>query len=134
MFLMAVSRRSLNKPLRQSAATSWAIKVSGRQRHWASAFTPPATRAVRPVVRTWTVELKDRRIRSNVLSSGPVVAPQVPLQPPEAMARNVSTLPISRIAEPIAKIALFPLCHGDQIVRRCRKSDARTNHVQDCSR
>jgi hypothetical protein len=49
MFLMAVSRRSLNKPLRQSAATSWAFKVSGRQRHWASAFTPASKAGCSPV-------------------------------------------------------------------------------------
>src|SRR6202048_4877306 len=40
--------------------------------------------AIRSFVRTWTAELKDRRIRSNVLSPGPVVTPQVALQPPEA--------------------------------------------------
>jgi NAD(P)-dependent dehydrogenase (short-subunit alcohol dehydrogenase family) len=35
--------------------------------------------AIRSFVRTWTAELKDRRIRSNVLSPGPVVTPQVAL-------------------------------------------------------
>jgi NAD(P)-dependent dehydrogenase (short-subunit alcohol dehydrogenase family) len=34
--------------------------------------------AVRSFVRTWTSELKDRRIRSNVLSPGPVITPQAP--------------------------------------------------------
>src|SRR5216683_1793887 len=65
--------------------------------------------AVRSLVRTWTAELKDRRIRSNVLSPGPVVTPQVALQPPEAIARIVSTVPMGRMAEPeeIAKVALF---------------------------
>src|SRR5271169_26178 len=65
--------------------------------------------AVRSFVRTWTVELKDRRIRSNVISPGPVVTPQVAVQPPEAIARIVSTVPMGRMAEPeeIAKVALF---------------------------
>ena len=65
--------------------------------------------AIRSFVRTWTTELKDRRIRSNVLSPGPVVTPQVALQPPEAIARIVSTVPMGRMAEPeeIAKVALF---------------------------
>src|SRR6202795_2301759 len=65
--------------------------------------------AIRSFVRTWTSELKDRRIRSNVLSPGPVVTPQVALQPPEAIARIVSTVPMGRMAEPeeIAKVALF---------------------------
>src|ERR1700681_3964102 len=43
--------------------------------------------AVCNLVRTWTVELKDRRIRSNVLSPGPIKTPMVDLQPPEAIAR-----------------------------------------------
>jgi NAD(P)-dependent dehydrogenase (short-subunit alcohol dehydrogenase family) len=61
--------------------------------------------AIRSFVRTWTAELKDRRIRSNVLSPGPVVTPQVALQPPEAIAR----IPMGRMAEPeeIAQVALF---------------------------
>ena len=65
--------------------------------------------AIRSFVRTWTAELKDRRIRANVLSPGPVVTPQVALQPPEAIARIVSTVPMGRMAEPeeIAKVALF---------------------------
>ena len=46
--------------------------------------------AVRNLVRSWTVELKDRRIRSNVLSPGPIKTPMVDLQPPEAIARNPS--------------------------------------------
>src|SRR5882757_2791528 len=65
--------------------------------------------AIRSFVRTWTAELKDRRIRSNVLSPGPVVTPQVGLQPPETIARIVSTVPMGRMAQPeeIAKVALF---------------------------
>jgi len=65
--------------------------------------------AIRSFVRTWTSELKDRRIRSNVLSPGPVSTPQAALQPPEAIARIVSTVPMGRMAEPIeiAKAALF---------------------------
>ena len=65
--------------------------------------------AVRSFVRTWTVELKDRRIRSNVLSPGPVLTPQTALQPPSAIAGIVSTVPMGRMAEPeeIARAALF---------------------------
>jgi NAD(P)-dependent dehydrogenase (short-subunit alcohol dehydrogenase family) len=36
--------------------------------------------AIRSLVRTWTAELKDRRIRSNVLSPGPVATPQTARQ------------------------------------------------------
>ena len=65
--------------------------------------------AVRSFVRTWTMELKDRRIRSNVLSPGPTVTPLVDLQPPDAIARIVSSIPMGRMADPdeIAKAALF---------------------------
>jgi NAD(P)-dependent dehydrogenase (short-subunit alcohol dehydrogenase family) len=65
--------------------------------------------AVRSFVRTWTSELKDRRIRSNVLSPGPVDTPILAGQPTETIARLVSTIPMGRIgeAEEIAKAALF---------------------------
>jgi len=76
----------------------------------ASFGTYGATKAaVRNLVRTWTVELKDRRIRSNVLSPGPIRTPLVDLQRPEAIARMVGTIPMGRIGEPdeVAKAAVF---------------------------
>src|SRR5260221_986217 len=65
--------------------------------------------AIRNFVRAWTVELKDRRIRSNVLSPGPTDTPLVTRQPVDAIARIVSTIPMGRMGEPdeIAKAALF---------------------------
>jgi NAD(P)-dependent dehydrogenase (short-subunit alcohol dehydrogenase family) len=65
--------------------------------------------AIRNFVRAWTIELKDRRIRSNVLSPGPTETPLVDQQPPEAIARIVSTIPMGRMgtSEEIAKAALF---------------------------
>jgi len=65
--------------------------------------------AIRNFVRAWTIELKDRRIRSNVLSPGPTETPGVDRQPPEAIARIVSTIPMGRMGSPqeIAKAALF---------------------------
>jgi NAD(P)-dependent dehydrogenase (short-subunit alcohol dehydrogenase family) len=65
--------------------------------------------AIRNLVRTWTMELKDRRIRSNVLSPGPIKTPLVDLQPPEAIARILATIPMGRMGEPdeIAKAAVF---------------------------
>jgi NAD(P)-dependent dehydrogenase (short-subunit alcohol dehydrogenase family) len=41
--------------------------------------------AIRDFVRAWTVEIKDRRIRSNVLSPGPTDTPQVTRQPADAI-------------------------------------------------
>jgi NAD(P)-dependent dehydrogenase (short-subunit alcohol dehydrogenase family) len=65
--------------------------------------------AIRCFVRAWTVELKDRRIRSNVLSPGPTETPVIGQQPADAIARIVSTIPMGRMGEPdeIAKAALF---------------------------
>jgi NAD(P)-dependent dehydrogenase (short-subunit alcohol dehydrogenase family) len=65
--------------------------------------------AIRNFVRAWAVELKDRRIRSNVLSPGPTDTPIIDGQPADAIARIVSTIPMGRMGEPdeIAKAALF---------------------------
>ena len=65
--------------------------------------------AIRNFVRAWTVELKDRRIRSNVLSPGPTETPAIGQQPADAMARMLSTIPMGRMgkADEIAKAALF---------------------------
>jgi len=65
--------------------------------------------AIRCFVRAWTVELKDRRIRSNVLSPGLTNTPILAEQPQDAIARIVSTVPMGRMGEPeeIAKAALF---------------------------
>jgi len=60
-------------------------------------------------VRGWTVELKDRRIRANVLTPGPTDTLLVSQQSADVIARMVSTIPIERIGQPeeIAKAALF---------------------------
>src|SRR5882672_2327828 len=65
--------------------------------------------AVRNYVRAWTVELKDRHIRSNVLSPGPTETPIIGQQPADAIARIVSTIPMGRMgeADEIARAALF---------------------------
>jgi NAD(P)-dependent dehydrogenase (short-subunit alcohol dehydrogenase family) len=65
--------------------------------------------ALRSFVRTWTLDLKDRHIRSNVVSPGPTDTSVVDRLPAEAVARIVSTVPMGRIVESdeIAKAALF---------------------------
>ena len=65
--------------------------------------------AIRNLVRAWTVELKDRRIRSNVLSPGPIDTPLAAGVPPERLAQIVATIPMGRIgqADEVAKAALF---------------------------
>jgi NAD(P)-dependent dehydrogenase (short-subunit alcohol dehydrogenase family) len=65
--------------------------------------------AIRSFVRTWTTDLKDRHIRSNVVSPGPIRTPLASRQSPDVIARIVSTVPMGRMGEPdeIAKAALF---------------------------
>ena len=65
--------------------------------------------AIRSFVRTWTTDLKDRRIRSNVVSPGPINTPLASRQSAEVIGRIVSTIPMGRMGEPeeVAKAALF---------------------------
>jgi NAD(P)-dependent dehydrogenase (short-subunit alcohol dehydrogenase family) len=76
--------------------------------------------AIRSFVRTWTTDLKDRHIRSNVVSPGPINTPLVNRQAADIIARIVSTIPMGRMGEPeeVAKAALYlglrrlKFCHG----------------------
>jgi NAD(P)-dependent dehydrogenase (short-subunit alcohol dehydrogenase family) len=70
--------------------------------------------AIRSFVRTWTTDLKDRHIRSNVVSPGPINTPLINRQFADAIARIVSTVPMGRMGEPdeVAKAALY-LASGD---------------------
>jgi NAD(P)-dependent dehydrogenase (short-subunit alcohol dehydrogenase family) len=65
--------------------------------------------AIRNFVRGWTVELKNHRIRSNILSPGPIETALMAAQPPDAIAKLASTIPMGRMGEPdeVAKAALF---------------------------
>jgi NAD(P)-dependent dehydrogenase (short-subunit alcohol dehydrogenase family) len=65
--------------------------------------------AIRSFVRTWTSDLKDRHIRSNVVSPGPIDTPLTNRQDSDVIARIVSTIPMGRMGKPdeIAKAALF---------------------------
>jgi NAD(P)-dependent dehydrogenase (short-subunit alcohol dehydrogenase family) len=86
--------------------TGSVASIKGTPAFWVYGATKAA---IRNFVRGWTVELKDRRIRSNVLSPGPTDTSLSRQAPPEAVARIVSTIPIGRIGqtEEIAKAALF---------------------------
>jgi NAD(P)-dependent dehydrogenase (short-subunit alcohol dehydrogenase family) len=57
----------------------------------------------------WTTELKDRKIRSNLLTPGPLNTAQMARLPREAIDQVVSSVPLGRIAEvdEIANAALF---------------------------
>jgi NAD(P)-dependent dehydrogenase (short-subunit alcohol dehydrogenase family) len=65
--------------------------------------------ALRSFVRTWTTDLKDRGIRSNVVNPGPINTPLANRQSLDVIARIVSTIPMGRMGKPdeVAKAALF---------------------------
>jgi NAD(P)-dependent dehydrogenase (short-subunit alcohol dehydrogenase family) len=65
--------------------------------------------AIRNFVRSWTLELKDRRIRANVLSPGPVATAIFDNIPDDVVESLASSIPLGRMGrvEEIAKAALF---------------------------
>jgi len=65
--------------------------------------------AIRSFVRTWTLELKDRKIRANVISPGTIDTPILAPLPKDAIAQIVASIPMGRMgeADEIAKAALF---------------------------
>lgn len=72
--------------------------------------------AVRSFARTWTSELKVRKIRVNVISPGPIETPAVDglaadvnLQPDQLRAGLIAAVPLGRMGTPdeIAKAAVF---------------------------
>jgi NAD(P)-dependent dehydrogenase (short-subunit alcohol dehydrogenase family) len=75
----------------------------------ASGIYAASKAAIRSFARTWTTDLKDRRIRANVVSPGPINTPWVSRQSPDVIARIVSTVSMGRMEEPdeVAKAVLF---------------------------
>jgi NAD(P)-dependent dehydrogenase (short-subunit alcohol dehydrogenase family) len=65
--------------------------------------------AVRSLVRGWTLELKDRKIRANVISPGTIDTPILAGLPKTAVEQIISSIPMGRMGQPdeIAKAALF---------------------------
>jgi NAD(P)-dependent dehydrogenase (short-subunit alcohol dehydrogenase family) len=71
--------------------------------------------AIRSFARTWTVDLKQRKIRVNVISPGPIDTPmfssvvQSEEQAEQLLTNIVSTVPLGRMGNPdeVAKAALF---------------------------
>src|SRR5258708_28562288 len=55
--------------------------------------------AIRSFVRTWTTDLKDRRIRSNVVSPGPIHTQLASRQSADVIARLVATIPMGRLGD-----------------------------------
>ncbi|WP_263375572.1 SDR family NAD(P)-dependent oxidoreductase [Granulicella aggregans] len=65
--------------------------------------------AVRSFARTWLNDLKDRKIRVNVISPGPIDTPILDPLGPDAKAQFTSMIPRGEIGRPeeIATVALF---------------------------
>ena len=65
--------------------------------------------ALRSFARTWTLELKDRKIRVNVISPGTIDTPIIAPLPKEAIAQIISGVPMARMgaAREIADAALY---------------------------
>ena len=65
--------------------------------------------AVRSFARTWTNDLKRRKIRVNVISPGPIDTGALVGMPKEVKDAFVSLIPMGRIGQPeeIARVALF---------------------------
>jgi NAD(P)-dependent dehydrogenase (short-subunit alcohol dehydrogenase family) len=65
--------------------------------------------AIRSLARTWTVDLKERKIRVNVLSPGSIDTASLAPLTPEVIASLISIIPMGRLGKPeeIAKAALF---------------------------
>ncbi len=74
--------------------------------------------AIRSFVRTWTTDLKDRHIRSNVVSPGPIRTPLTLRQSADTIARIVSTVPMGRCqGGAVSGVRRLKFCHGYRTVR-----------------
>lgn len=92
------------------------VASAGKDRGFPGRSTYSASKAaLRSLARTWTSELKDRKIRTNVLSPGPVDTPMFDAQFPskagatEARKQITAMIPLARLGRPdeIASAALF---------------------------
>jgi NAD(P)-dependent dehydrogenase (short-subunit alcohol dehydrogenase family) len=65
--------------------------------------------ALRSFARTWLVKLKDRKIRVNVMSPGPIDTPAMENAPPEMKEQFLSMIPRKELGRPeeIATAVLF---------------------------
>jgi len=74
--------------------------------------------ALRNFVRAWAIELKDRQIRSNVISPGPIDTPGTQRFSSEAFQKLVSTIPMGRVGLPeeVAQAVLYLASDGSSFI------------------
>ena len=74
--------------------------------------------AVRNLVRVWTTELSDRKIRSNVISPGPIDTDMLASLPEAMRTRMIESIPMKRMgrAEEVARTALFLACEDSSFM------------------
>ena len=103
-------------PYLNDGASIILVAAAGKNKGLPGRSTYSATKAaIRSFARTWTSELKDRKIRTNVLSPGAVETPMFDDQYPsgegaaEARKQIIAMTPLARLAYPdeIACAALF---------------------------
>jgi NAD(P)-dependent dehydrogenase (short-subunit alcohol dehydrogenase family) len=74
--------------------------------------------AIRSFARTWTVDLKGRGIRVNVLSPGTIDTPALEHLPKEAIDQIISATPLGRMgtSDEVAKAAVFLACEDSSFI------------------
>jgi NAD(P)-dependent dehydrogenase (short-subunit alcohol dehydrogenase family) len=103
-------------PYLNDGASIILVASAGKNKGFPGRSTYSATKAaLRSLARTWTSEFKDRKIRTNVLSPGPVETPMFDGQFPskegaaEARKQMTATIPLGRPGRPeeVAAVAVF---------------------------
>lgn len=95
--------------LRDGAAIVINGSVAGTKGVPGSSVYSATKAAARSFARTWALELKDRKIRTNVISPGPIKTPGTAFLPPGMFEQIAATIPLGRIgsSEEIAAAVAF---------------------------
>lgn len=100
--------------LNDGASIILSSSVAGSKANPGAGLYGASKAALRNFVRGWTLELKDKGIRSNVVSPGPIETPATAGMPAEKLAAMAATVPMGRMGkdEEVAK-AVFYLASDD---------------------
>jgi NAD(P)-dependent dehydrogenase (short-subunit alcohol dehydrogenase family) len=95
--------------LAQGASVILMGSIAGAKGNAGRSIYSASKATLRSLARSWTMDLKSRKIRVNVLSPGPTETASFANTPPDAKARLASQIPLERLANPdeIANVALF---------------------------